>query len=90
MYIGASTIFFLLAAYLLWVNYKSSPKRIINSLWNEIHANSKKIYDANEARDTEPAEQLNKENAEKGRIINSILNHYYGKASEEYNHYKYE
>jgi hypothetical protein len=89
MYIS-TLIISLILIYLLWVNHKSSPKRIIKSLWNEIHVNSKKIYNANEANNKEIVSTLNKENEEKGFIINNLLNYYYGKNSEEYEYYKYD
>lgn len=89
MYISTSIIS-LLAIYLFWINYKSSPKRIIKSLWNDIQINSKKIYHANEANDEKVVSALNKDNDEKGRIINSLLNYYYDKNSEYYTHYKYD
>jgi len=89
MYISTSIIGLVLI-YLLWVNYKSSPKRIIKSLWDEINVNSKKIYDANEANEEKVVSTLDKENEEKGFIINNIIDYYYGKNSEEYKYYKYD
>lgn len=85
----STSIINLFVIYLLWINYKSSPKRIIKSLWDEIQINSKKIYHANETNEENVVSALNKDNDEKGLIINSLLNYYYAKNTEDYRHYKY-
>jgi hypothetical protein len=91
MYIDTSIIIILslFFIYLLWANYKYSPKRIIKSLWDQVQKNAKKIYTANEANETEIVASLNKENSKKTFIINNLLNYYFDKNSKYY-HWNYD